>query len=93
MLRHFEPFGVGNPAPALLVRQARLAGPPKTVAQDGVKLRLAREAGALDAVAWGAAHRLGELGTGGPVDVVFRVERDDWMGDGRVQARVTDFRV
>jgi single-stranded-DNA-specific exonuclease len=93
VLRHFEPFGVGNPAPSLLVRQARLAGPPKTVAQDGVKLRLAREAGALDAVAWGAAHRLGELGTGGPVDVVFRVERDDWMGDGRVQARVTDFRV
>jgi single-stranded-DNA-specific exonuclease len=92
-LRHFEPFGVGNPAPALLVRGARLAGPPRAVAQDGVKLLLAREAGALDAVAWGAAHRLSELGSGGPVDVVFRVERDEWLGENRVQAKVTDFRV
>ena len=67
--------------------------PPRTVAQDGVKLRLARRAGDLDAVAWGAAHRLEELQGGGALDVVFRVERDDWLGDGRVQAKVTDFRV
>jgi single-stranded-DNA-specific exonuclease len=93
VLRHFEPFGVGNPAPALLVRQARLSCPPRTVAQDGVKLRLTRRAGDLDAVAWGAAHRLEELQGGAAVDVVFRVERDDWLGDGRVQAKVTDFRV
>lgn len=92
VLRHFEPFGVGNPAPALLVRRARLACPPRPVAQDGVKLRLARQVGDLDAVAWGAAHRIEELQRGEPVDVVFRVERDDWLGEGRVQARVTDFR-
>lgn len=92
-LRHFEPFGVGNPAPALLARQVRLAGPPRAVAQDGVKLRLSRAADELDAVAWGAAHRLPELGTGGLVDVVFRVERDEWRGESRVQAKVTDFHV
>jgi len=92
VLRHFEPFGVGNPAPALLVRGVHLASAPKAVAQDGLKLRLARSAGALDAVAWGAAHRLEELTADSVVDVVFRVERDDWLGENRVQARVTDFR-
>jgi len=95
LLRHFEPFGVGNPAPTLLVRGARLATAPRAIAQDGVKLRLVRHAagGDLDAVAWGAGHRLGELASGGPVDVVFRVERDEWQGEQRVQAKVTDFRV
>jgi len=91
VLRHFEPFGVGNPAPALLVRQARLSTQPRAVAQDGVKLRLSRRDGDLDAVAWGAAHRMEELQAGGLVDVVFRVERDEWLGERRVQAKVTDF--
>lgn len=94
-LRYFEPFGMGNPAPALLARGVRLVGPPRTVAQDGVRLRLekARGGGELHAVAWGAAHRLPELGSGGPMDVVFRVERDEWQGLHCVQAKVTDFRV
>jgi single-stranded-DNA-specific exonuclease len=93
VLRHFEPCGVGNPTPALLVRQARLTCAPRPVAQDGLKLRLGRQGGDLDAVAWGALHRLEELQSGGAVDVVVRVERDDWLGERRVQARVTDFRV
>jgi hypothetical protein len=33
------------------------------------------------------------LDSGGLVDIVFRVELDEWQGDGRVQAKVTDFRV
>jgi single-stranded-DNA-specific exonuclease len=93
-LRHFEPCGVGNPAPALLARGVQLAVPARPVGQDGVRLRLARSDGTgdLGAVAWGVAHRLGELESGGPVDIVFRVEQDEWQGDGRVQAKITDFR-
>ena len=70
-----------------------LAAAPRAVAADGVKLRLAQAAGELDAVAWGAAHRIDELCSGSPVDLVFRVERDEWQGETRVQAKVTDFRV
>jgi single-stranded-DNA-specific exonuclease len=92
-LRHFEPFGVGNPSPALLARRVRLAGPPRALSHVGGVMRLDRAAGALDAVAWGAGHRISELGDGGAVDVVFRVERDEWQGESRVQAKVTDFRV
>ena len=51
-LKHFEPCGVGNPAPALLARGVSLAAAPRAVAQDGLKLRLARELGDLDAIAW-----------------------------------------
>jgi hypothetical protein len=67
--------------------------PPRALSHDGLKMRLGRTGGPLDAVAWGAAHRLSEFDAGGPVDVVFRVERDEWQGEQRVQAKVTDFRV
>ncbi len=93
LLRHFEPFGAGNPSPALLARGVHLSSPPRALSHDGLKMRLGRAGGSLDAVAWGAAHRLSELDAGGPVDVVFRVERDEWQGEQRVQAKVTDFRV
>ncbi len=95
LLRHFEPFGVGNPAPSFLARGVRLAAPPRTLARDGLKLRLAADGvtADLEAVAWGVAHRAQELDVGRPLDVVFRVERDEWQGEGRLQAKVADFRV
>ncbi|HZS58076.1 MAG TPA: single-stranded-DNA-specific exonuclease RecJ [Gemmatimonadaceae bacterium] len=91
LLRHFEPFGMGNPAPALLARGVRLVGPARTVAQDGLKLRLATARGELDAIAWNSAHRADELSGERPIDLVFRVERDEWQGYDRLQAKVTDF--
>ncbi len=92
LLRHFEPFGVGNPAPALLARGVHLAAPPRAIAQDGLRLRLASAIGEIQAIAWNAAHRAHELTLSQPVDVVFRVERDEWQGASRLQAKVTDFR-
>src|SRR5581483_6062314 len=67
LLRHFEPFGMGNPAPALLARGVRLVGPARTVAQDGLKLRLATARGELDAIAWNSAHRADELSGERPI--------------------------
>jgi single-stranded-DNA-specific exonuclease len=93
VLKHFEPFGVGNPAPALLARGVRLAGPPRALGDSGVKLRLAQATGELDAIAWGAADRIPELAAAGELDLVFRVERDEWQGVSRLQAKITDFRV
>jgi hypothetical protein len=38
------------------------------------------------------AHRAAELAAGTVVDVAFRVERDEWNGESRLQARLADFR-
>ena len=92
LLRHFEPFGVGNPAPTLLSRGVRLAAPPRPVGQDGVRFRFRTARGELDAIAWGMAARVPELRADGALDLVYRLERDDYRGDSRLQARVLDLR-
>ena len=92
LLRHFEPFGMGNPAPVLLARDVRLAGPPRPVGKDGLRLKLATARGELDALAWGMAPRATELHVATPIDVAFRLERDEYGGVSRLQARVADFR-
>ena len=92
LLRYFEPYGVGNPAPVLAIRGARLVGAPRTVGQGGLKLRIASQRGPVEALAWGLADRAPEFADGDTVDVAFRLEQDTYFGDARVVARVCDIR-
>jgi single-stranded-DNA-specific exonuclease len=92
LLRHFEPFGVGNPAPTLALDGARLAGPPRRVGKDGLRLSVDLPAGAVDGIAWGLAASGGALDVRQPVDLAFRLERDDYRGADRLQLRVQDVR-
>ncbi len=91
LLRHFEPFGLGNPGPVLVSRGVRVVGTPRVVGQNGLKLRLATATGELEALGWGMAHRATEL-RGTPIDVAFRLEREEWNGESKLQAKLVDFR-
>jgi len=90
LLRHFEPFGIGNPSPVLVARGVHLVAPPKLIGRDGLKLRLSAGKGELEAIGWGFAPRIAEFDTSIPVDVAFRLERDDYRGESRLQARIAD---
>ena len=93
LFRHFEPFGIGNPSPVLLSREVTIAAIPRLVGRDGVKLVLDTGTGSLEAIAWGFAHRVTEFLPGGKIDIAFRLERDEYRGESRLQARVADIRL
>lgn len=91
VLRHFEPFGVGNPAPVFAVRNVTTASAPRTVGRDGLKLRLVGASGAeIDAIGWGMADMAPRIRPGAPLDVAFRLERDEYQGESRLQAKLAD---
>lgn len=92
LLRHFEPFGIGNAAPTLALDHVRLASPPRKVGKDGVRLSIQLPTRAVDAIAWGlpTAHARLDLAT--PVDIAFRLERDDYRGANTLQLRVQSVR-
>lgn len=92
LLRHFEPFGVGNATPVLAATGVRIAAPPRVLRNGHLKLRLAAEGRELDAIGWGMAGIAPELSTSTPLDVAFRLERDEWNGESRLQARLADVR-
>jgi single-stranded-DNA-specific exonuclease len=92
LLRHLEPCGMGNPAPVLMARDVRLASPPRVVGQSGLKLRLETEHGPLDAIGWSLGPRIGEIDVNRPLDIAFRLERDEYQGVERLQAKLSDFR-
>ena len=93
LFRHFEPFGIGNPTPVLLVRNVTIARPPRVVGEHGLKLVLDTGTGVLDALGWRLAPRAAEFQPGTKVDIAFRLERDDYRGESYLQARIADISV
>jgi single-stranded-DNA-specific exonuclease len=92
LLRHVEPCGIGNPAPVLVARGVHVAAPPRVVGKDGLRVQLRQNDTELAAIGWGMSYRAPELSAGATIDVAFRVERDEWNGESRLQARLADFR-
>ena len=94
LLRHLEPCGMGNPSPLLVTRGVRLAAPPRTVGQGGLKLRIDTDTGTpLEAIGWSLGARIGELDIARPFDIAYRLERDEYQGVSRLQAKLSDIRV
>jgi single-stranded-DNA-specific exonuclease len=92
LLRHFEPFGIGNPAPLLATRGIRLASAPRAIGQNGLKFALRDDTTELEGVWWGVSHRAPEWSATQVVDVAYRLERDLWRDTSRLVARVADIR-
>ncbi len=92
LLRHFEPFGVGNASPVLAASGVRMAGPPRVLRNGHLKLRLADAGTEIDAIGWGMADIAPRIASAGQLDVAFRLERDEWNGESRLQARLADVR-
>jgi len=92
LLRHLEPCGIGNPSPVLVARDVVVASPPRMIGKDGLKVAVRGNDRYLVAIGWGMAPRIGELEPGRSIDIAFRIERDDWNGESRLQARLADFR-
>ena len=93
LLRYIEPCGVGNPSPLLVSRGLVVASPPRVVGKDGLKVAFSDESRTLVMVGWGMGPRARELDVGMRVDVAYRLERDEWNGESRLQGRLADFRV
>jgi single-stranded-DNA-specific exonuclease len=92
LLRHLEPCGMGNPSPLLVTRGLTVAAAPRVVGKDGLKLLLADGDRRLTAIGWGMGPRAKDVEEGATIDVAYRLERDVWNGDSRLQARLADFR-
>jgi single-stranded-DNA-specific exonuclease len=92
LLRHFEPFGIGNPAPLLATKGIRLGSAPRMIGQNGLKFALRDETTELEGVWWGVSHRMSEWSATQVVDVAYRLERDLWRDTSRLVARLADIR-
>jgi single-stranded-DNA-specific exonuclease len=91
-MSYLGPHGIGNPAPLFLARSVGLSG-PRTVGQGHLKVTLGADRGQLEAIGFGLADRHPPHSLDGePYDVLFRLERNEWRGVAKPQARLADIR-
>jgi single-stranded-DNA-specific exonuclease len=79
LMRHLEPCGPGNPAPVFGVRGAR-AVDARRVGTNHLRFTLDDRSGALPAIAFEWADAVPRDWLERPLDVAFRLERDEWQG-------------
>ncbi len=91
LLQRFEPCGPGNPAPVFGVIGAS-ARDPRVVGANHLRFVLDDGTSRLPAIGFDWADRLPPDWAAGPVDVAFRLDRDEWQGEATLQARVVDLR-
>ena len=87
-IERLRPFGMGNPTPVLGARNVTAVGPPRTVGEDHIKMLLACGGSQIDAIGFGMAGR--EIPEG-PMDVLFHLQEDNYMGRNGIQLNLRDF--
>ncbi len=90
---YLGPHGMGNPGPLFLSRAVGLEA-PKVVGEHHLKTSVVQGRARLDAIGFGLADRF-PIDSLGPElhDVLFRLERNEWRGTARPQARLIDLRL
>ena len=85
-----KPFGIGNPEPLFLTREAELS--ERRDFKGGARLKLRQGGRSLDAVAFSKEKDL-PFQPGAKVDVVYRLSENEWNGTRTVELRLVDARL
>ncbi len=91
LIQALEPCGPGNPAPVFGAAGVT-ARDPRVVGTNHLRFVLDDGTARLPAIGFDWADRVSGKWAAGPVDVAFRLDRDEWQGDATLQARVVQIR-
>ena len=91
-LEYLGPFGMGNPRPVFVAREAQLHGTPREVGRGHLKLQLAREGGPVEAIGFGLVARHPPSSLPSRVELAFQLRENEFRGRRTLQARLLDLR-
>lgn len=91
-LARMEPHGIGNPAPAFLLRQAPVSA-IQTLKEKHLKIYLGSKSKALPALWWDAVRYREQLAAADRISLLGRLEINAWNGSESVQFKVLDVAV
>ncbi len=87
-----EPFGPENPAPVFMIRGAQDKGLSRIVKEQHIRFVLSENGTSITGIGFGMADKFPLLQGGKPVDVVFKIDVNEWNGNRSLQIRVVDLR-
>jgi single-stranded-DNA-specific exonuclease len=88
-LKRLEPCGFGNPRPVFSA-EGRLELPPRLMKEKHLRLRVAGNGRAMDAVGWNMASHFSRLAAGRGLSMAFTVEENNYFGEASIQLVLRD---
>jgi single-stranded-DNA-specific exonuclease len=93
ILQQMEPFGPENLRPVFVAKKVWNTGYSKIVKEEHIKFSLKQNNTAFTGIAFKMADKFHLLQMSKPIDVVFKIDENEWNGNKTLQLRVIDFRV
>ncbi|MBK5272732.1 MAG: single-stranded-DNA-specific exonuclease RecJ [Bacteroidia bacterium] len=93
ILCQMEPFGPDNLRPVFVARKVMDTGYSKIVKEEHVRFSLRQDNATLTGIGFGMADKFALLQMKKPVDLVFKIDENEWNGQKSLQLRVIDLRL
>ena len=88
-----EPFGPENLRPVFIVKNVFDSGYSKIVKEQHIRFVLKQNDITLTGIGFGMADKFHLLQLKHPVDIVFKIDENEWNGQKSLQLRMIDFRL
>jgi single-stranded-DNA-specific exonuclease len=88
-----EPFGPENLRPVFIARKVTDTGYSKIVKEKHVKFSLRQDNVTITGIGFGMADKFSLLQLKKPLDIVFKIDENEWNGEKSLQLRMIDFRL
>jgi len=90
ILCQMEPFGPDNLRPVFLTRNVRDTGFSKVVKDKHLRFSLRQNGVVFNGIGFDMADKMELLASGKPVDVVYKIDENEWNGQKSLQLRIID---
>ncbi len=90
-----EPFGPENLRPVFVAKNVMDTGYSRIVKEQHIRfsVRQAADNVTITGIGFGMAHKFALLQMRQPVDIVFKIDENEWNGEKSLQLRVIDFKL
>ena len=93
ILQQMEPFGPENLRPVFVAKKVWNTGYSKIVKEEHIKFSLKQNITVLTGIGFKMADKFHLLQMNNPLDVVFKIDQNEWNGNKTLQLRVIDLRL
>jgi single-stranded-DNA-specific exonuclease len=93
ILCEMEPFGPENLRPVFIVKNVNESGFSKIVKEQHIRFVLKQDNITLTGIGFGMAEKFHLLQFGKQIDIVFKIDENEWNGQKSLQLRMLDFRL
>lgn len=93
IIQQMEPFGPENLRPVFVAKKVLNTGYSKVVKEEHIKFSLKQNNIVFTGIGFKMAHKFHLLEMKKPIDIVFKIDENEWNGNKTLQLRVIDFRI